>query len=120
MSALVVSDAGRALRARLDPAAWVVLEELWQRVPTVARYGDAVVAVTVRELGAAVGVSKDTAARALARLTRAGLLAAQPTGARATGRFGPGRYRLTPTDALAAIGESSPPASRARFEDPSP
>lgn len=86
------------LRRVLPASAWVALESLVAR----SRPGPTgrVVELGVRDLATDMGASKNTAQRALAVLTRAGLLA--PGHARAVdGTFQPTRYRLQlPADVL--------------------
>ena len=55
--------------------------------------------MSVRSLAASLGLAKDTVARALGRLRRAGLVAATQTRTRA-GMFATGSYRLTVPDAI--------------------
>lgn len=83
----------RALRRRLGPVAAAVLADL---VLDADRddAGALVVATSVRRVAAHLGVGKDTAARALRRLTSVGLLERRPQGADRAGRFGAGRYEL--------------------------
>lgn len=69
---IVVSPSARELRRRLGPTAWVVLEELLS-----ASHGDAddcQSTATVRSLAADLGLSKDTVARVLTRLSAAGIV----------------------------------------------
>jgi DNA-binding transcriptional ArsR family regulator len=77
------------LRRRLGPTAWVVFEEL---LLVSTGTGDGRVAsVSIRTLAGRLGLAKDTVARALARLRRAGLVTASQsrtdTGAFATGSY---------------------------------
>jgi hypothetical protein len=71
-SQLLVDPASRTWRRRLGPLPWAVLEELALQAQPSPHGWDA--AVGVRHLGAAVGITKDTAARALASLRSAGLV----------------------------------------------
>ncbi|MGH9058424.1 MAG: hypothetical protein ACRDZY_02750 [Acidimicrobiales bacterium] len=66
---LEISAGCGPLRARLGPAAWMVLEELLLRADPSGRVGDG-----VRAMGAGLGLDKDTAARALRRLRDVGLV----------------------------------------------
>jgi DNA-binding Lrp family transcriptional regulator len=69
LNVVVTSDA-RAFRRAVGVTAWAVLEEL-----VLDADADALVACTnVRRLAAQLGVSKDTVARALNRLARAGIV----------------------------------------------
>ncbi|MGH9247683.1 MAG: MarR family transcriptional regulator [Acidimicrobiales bacterium] len=70
---LVVTGEARAFRSALGVTAWAVLEEL--ALEAVIDGDGALVAHTnVRAVAAQLGVSKDTAARAIARLTRASVV----------------------------------------------
>ena len=69
---VVVAFEARALRRDLGPTSWMALEELLLRSTGPA---DACVArVSVRALAASLGLSKDTACRAIGRLRYAGLV----------------------------------------------
>jgi hypothetical protein len=87
--ALVVMPAADSWRRALVPSAWLVLEEL-----AVGASQDGELSTNVRQLGAGLGLSKDTAARALRRLIAVDL-----------------ERRLVPN-------ESRPPASTARSPRP--
>src|SRR4051794_2924799 len=99
-------DAGRrvvldvesvGLRRQLGPSAWIVFEEL-----LLASSGPAdccVASVSVRTLATRLGLAKDTVARALIRLRRAGLVAAVQTRG-SSGTFAAGSYALTVPDAI--------------------
>lgn len=70
--ALILGAGTSELRAAVGPSAWRALEELCLRAePTEHGW---VAAGGVRDLGARMGVTKDTAARAVAVLLRAGLV----------------------------------------------
>lgn len=69
---VVVSADARELRRAVGVTAWCVLEELVLDGELDA--DRVVVSTNVRRLASAVGVSKDTAARAVARLVRAGVV----------------------------------------------
>jgi hypothetical protein len=132
--ALVVMPAAGSWRRALVPSAWLVLEEL-----AVGASQDGELSTNVRQLGAGLELSKDTAARPLRRLIAAGLVQRVEDRHGATGRFGSVVYRvdraeagLTITDprtiisAAAAVdlerrlvpNESRPPASTARSPRP--
>ena len=70
---LLVGPESRATRAAVGPTAWVVLEELALSAEPDGS-GRLVARTSVRRLGAALGLDKDTAARALSRLTTAGFV----------------------------------------------
>lgn len=68
---LVLTDAVRGLRRQLGPTAWTVLEELLLD----AADGESMVVEThVRRIAEGVGISKDTAARALRYLIAQGVV----------------------------------------------
>lgn len=81
---LHVGPASRQLRRALGAMAWAVLEEVvLDARPTGS---DLVAQTNVRRLAASLGISKDTAARAVVRLSDAGLLTRQDAH-RQSGRF---------------------------------
>jgi DNA-binding transcriptional ArsR family regulator len=69
---LVVGAASLELRRALGPSAWLVFEEMLLRSTT--ERGERIAHVSVRSMAAALGVAKDTVARALSRLRDAGLV----------------------------------------------
>lgn len=72
---LLVSPESRQVRRGLGATAWAVLEDV---ALDACRHGQELVAATnVRRIAANLGISKDTAARALRRLAEAGLLERQ-------------------------------------------
>ncbi len=79
------------VRRLIGPVAWCVLEVCVAAVDTGSP--DRRVVASVRSIAAGLGVSKNTAARALVVLRRAGLLRTQRQ-ERPNGRFGPGHYVL--------------------------
>ena len=112
---MIVSER-RALRRRLGPVAWCVLEDLLEDA-TVDSLGRRVATSSVRRLADNLGVSKDTTARALRRLTSAQLIAALPAPRADRGRFGGGAYLVcaaAPLEDIAMAGERAvaPPESR--------
>jgi hypothetical protein len=89
--ALTISPQAASLRHQLGPLAWFVLEEL---ALCADRCDGALRArVGVRDLAAALGISKDTAARAVGRLIDAGL-STRVVGRSGGGRFTSGHYEL--------------------------
>jgi DNA-binding IclR family transcriptional regulator len=85
------------VRRVLGPTAWVVFEELL--LGATATSGGWQASMSVRALGARLGLAKDTVARALNRLRRAGLVT--PIQSRTTtGVFAAGRYLLTIPDSI--------------------
>jgi DNA-binding IclR family transcriptional regulator len=100
---VVVGPAARDVVVRLGPVAWVVLERIVQQA--IADGDELVGCASVRSLAAELGLAKDTVARAVRRLRRAGLV--EFVGE----RFERGSYRLTvPHDVLHV--EGSAPANR--------
>ena len=89
--AIVIDEACREMRRRLGPASWLVFEELLLAATPVGDRWRA--SVSVRVLVDRMGLSKDTVARAVARLRRAGLVT--PHQARTAGLFATGVYELT-------------------------
>ena len=96
-------------RRALTPSAWLVLEEL---ALTADRSG--VASTNARDLAAALGMSKDTAARALRRLIAGAFVERIEHRSLETGRFAPIAYRVD----LAAAGLEVE-AARAPDEPPS-
>src|SRR5207248_4256942 len=69
---IVLADDARRLRRLLGATAWAALEDL---LTDAASADDELTACSnVRRVAAQVGVSKDTAARAISRLIRAGIV----------------------------------------------
>lgn len=91
-SFVVHGHTANALRRQLGPTGWAVLEELLAH--TDSTDDGNVAAASVRSLAAAVGLSKDTVARALGRLREAGIVTAEQSRA-STGTFTAGTYRIT-------------------------
>jgi len=89
---LRLTTSSRALRRSLGPTAWAILEE------ALLEGGDDggawVVRTNVRRLADALGVSKDTAARAVKRSTAYGILVHHPGGHDARGRFSSAYYEI--------------------------
>ena len=88
-SFLVASHRAREMRRRLGPTAWVVLETLLARSTGPVERCEAV--ATTRTLANDLGLAKDTVARALVKLRRAGVVNARQTRAGA-GMFATGFY----------------------------
>lgn len=88
-----VSPEARTVRRQLGPVAWAVLEDALCDVDMDAS-GRLTARTSVRRVAASLGVSKDTAARALTRLLELGLLI-RHGGARAgDGTFSTGSYEV--------------------------
>lgn len=95
---VLIGPAAAPLRRALSASAWVALECLVGR--SHSSLEGRLVEVGVRDLAADMGGSKNTAQRALAGLTAAGLVSAEHT-RRVNGTFCPARYLLhVPTDVL--------------------
>ncbi len=107
---IVLSQATRNTRAALGPVAWAVLED----VLLDARHDDQgrLVAVTnVRRVAAHVGIAKDTAAKALARLAGHRLLARQCQQRSGNGEFVRSAYEVGNV-AAAGVTVVTPPSPR--------
>lgn len=89
---LVLTVESLELRRRLDPAAWMVLEELL--LASTSSPDGCVASVSIRALADQLGLAKDTVARALSRLRRAGLVTARQSRTEA-GIFATGSYLLS-------------------------
>jgi hypothetical protein len=101
--ALVIGSSSIALRRRLGPTAWVVLEEMMLRSTVVGERR--VVRISVRTLAGALGMAKDTAARAVRRLRAADVV----TGVQqrsAAGVFDTGVYVITVSPEIIAVKSS--------------
>lgn len=86
---LVLGEGAAAARRRLGPTSWAALEVLVD----LSDDGACRVVASVREVADQLGLSKNSAHRAIRRLVEAGLVA--PTQERAAdGRFLAGAYRL--------------------------
>jgi DNA-binding transcriptional ArsR family regulator len=103
----IVLDGGSLeLRRRLGPTGWMVFEELLlaSTGPTDACEAE----VSVRALAGRLGLAKDTVARALTRLRRAGLVTLSQSRT-TTGVFATGRYRLHVPDSIAVTNHTTTP-----------
>ena len=95
---IVIEPTVSGLRRELGPTTWVVLEEM-----LLCSTGDAAcctTAVSIRNLGASLGLAKDTVARAIRRLQAAGIVTAVPSRTPA-GTFAAGAYRIAIPRAIA-------------------
>jgi len=101
--ALVVTPAADPWRRALLPSAWLVLEEL-----AVGASDDGVLSTNVRQLGVALGLSKDTVARALRVLIEAGLVERVDERDTCSGRFGAVVYRVDRAAAGLTVTEPQP------------
>ena len=91
--ALVVTGTSRELRRSLGVIAWAVLEDVVLDA-VVDPAGRLVASTNVRRVAGHVGMSKDTAAAALTRLARRGLVERQPADRTGRGLFGRSVYVL--------------------------
>jgi DNA-binding IclR family transcriptional regulator len=91
-SEIAVGAAAIGVIRRVGPTGWTVLTALALDADRAA--GHPGVRTSVRLLAAQLVLDKDTVARALLRLRRAGLVAHEPR------RFAPGFYRLTISPAI--------------------
>lgn len=112
---LVVGAASLELRRALGPSAWLVFEEMLLRSTT--ERGERIAHVSVRSMALALGVAKDTVARALSRLRDAGLVSpAQPKNER--GLFDAGSYVIDVPEGLAL--SASEPRGQVRTRKAAP
>lgn len=89
---MVLGPAAPSVRRTVGPSAWIVLEHL---AATATECDDTTVShESVRGLAEALGLAKDTVARALRRHIEAGLVT-HVTVRAPDGRFGRSHYRLT-------------------------
>jgi DNA-binding transcriptional MocR family regulator len=100
---VVIGAAGPAVRRQVGPLAWVVLEV------AMSVGSDRVATVSARSVAAELGVSKDTAARALRRLAAGGLIGRLERRG-GGGRFVVGRYGLHVTPDVLSLTEPKPAA----------
>jgi hypothetical protein len=103
---LVLTPGTVELRRRLDPTAWVVFEQLLLESTDCG--GVCRASVSVRSLASQLGLAKDTVARALNRLCRAGLVDASQSRT-ATGVYATGTYTLTIPSSIAVDDHTPPP-----------
>ncbi len=90
---LVLNPDTRSPRAALGPIAWAVLED----VLLDARHdeqGRLMATTNVRRVSAHIGIAKDTAAKALARLAAGGLVTRRRQRHGAAGKFVPSTYEV--------------------------
>ncbi len=103
---VVLTGAARAAKAGLGPTAWAVLEELTLGAER-GEDGRLVATTSVRRLGTALGLDKDTVARALVRLAAAGFVLRCSTERPADGSH----YVVTPISGLTRLGAADPVAT---------
>ena len=113
---VVINTASREMRRRLGPASWVVFEELLLAATPAG--GGWQATVSVRVLAERTGQSKDTVARAVARLRRSGLVTLRQE--RTAGPFAAGVYELTLPNGItpspvATVDTQHAPSSTARI-----
>ncbi len=97
---IVVGAAVSGLWREVGPTAWVVLEEML--LCSTGGVDDCTAAVSVRALGASLGLAKDTVARALRRLQAAGIVTPVPARTPA-GTFDAGAYSITVPHAVSFV-----------------
>lgn len=88
-SRVTVLASASVVRRALAPSAWLVLEELARTASD-----DGMAVTNVRVLAADLGMSKDTAARAMQGLIAAGLVERTENRDTGTGQFGTVAYRV--------------------------
>ncbi|MCB0966642.1 MAG: helix-turn-helix domain-containing protein [Ilumatobacter sp.] len=88
---ITLTGATGELRSRLGPTGWVVFEELL--LASTGNRDGCVASVSIRTLAGRLGMAKDTVARALVRLRRAGLVTAHQSRTD-SGVFATGSYTL--------------------------
>ncbi len=90
---LVLTPDTRSPRAALGPIAWAVLEDVLLDARQ-DEQGRLMATTNVRRVSAHVGIAKDTAAKALARLAAGGLLTRRRQRHGAAGKFIPSTYEV--------------------------
>lgn len=104
MSVLRLDEDARAFRRAAGPLAWFVLEELALADGT-RDGGVLVVPASVRGLGAAVSLNKDTVARSLGVLVELGVVEQRQS--MTGGRFEAGRYAVTLPSGLTVLDDTT-------------
>ncbi len=118
---LVLRERALAVRATLEPTAWMVLEELALRAVPVD--GQVVAEQSARTVAESVGRSKDAVARALRQLVDAGLVERGESRHGFSGRFTGGHYVVDVRAAglgLPAAPATAPPVRPAAVAPPRP
>jgi DNA-binding transcriptional regulator YhcF (GntR family) len=111
----VVLDAGSLeLRRRLGPTAWMVFEELL--CSSAATDHERHASVPIRALAVRLGLAKDTVARAINRLKRAGLVTATRPRT-STGMFTAATYTMTIPDSIIVTNATRSSLSISRSRD---
>jgi len=95
---LMVTIESRALKRRIGPLAWAVLEDI--SVDAILQDGRWMAATSTRQLADHLGLTPGTVARGLARLCSEGLVHREDRRDTRTGRFGESVYVVTPMAAL--------------------
>ncbi len=115
-AALLVTAAARASCRAVGTRAWAVLADVALDAE-VDPQGRLVAATNVRRIATHLGISKDSAARALARLADAELLVRQGARYGTGGTFAPGLYelRLGPKAGVTVVSRGPGPAFRVRL-----
>ena len=107
---LVVDASSTDLRRRVGANSWVVLEELLLGA-SIAASGCAESRATVRALAERTGLSKDTVARSLQRLRKAGAFRVEAERHDDSGRFVSVRYVIDLATLPIELRVETPPAS---------
>jgi len=107
---IVVHPAAAALRRQLGAQAWSALEVL---IAATDASEPNVVVISVRSLALELGVSTNTAARALTALCAAGLVASRQERF-SNGRFSTGSYELTIAAQIITVDASTAPTESTR------
>lgn len=107
---LHVDHAAGEIRRRLGPASWMVFEELLLAATTTGGAWQAT--LSVRVLAERTGMSKDTVARAVGRLRRAGLVTLHQR--RDAGLFAAGVYELTIPNGITIATKPNPSVNQPR------
>jgi hypothetical protein len=111
--AIVVGASSSELRRVLGPTPWTVLEEMVRH--SQGPVDDCTAQVSIRSLAAALGLAKDTVARAVTRLCASGVVVAMQSRA-ATGAFDAAAYRIiVPADVLTIVPAANDQPTRARL-----
>lgn len=118
---LVLDDRCRALRRRLGPLAWVILEEAALTAEASVAGDSLWCPLSVRKLADGLGLGREAAARGLGMLVSAGLLRRTGNRRGASGRFVPGGYGLELPSGMAVTGlTTSAPATHPESGGPRP
>lgn len=105
-ASIVVGPAAERVRREVGPVGWCVLELLVALPPADDdNQAAVVVGASVRAIASRLGISKDTAQRAMSRLSAAGLLV-QSQRRSDIGQYAAGTYRLSIPSTVLAIADA--------------